>query len=571
MAKIHPKRADFKAVFKEFDGLCDSAAFSSRAADMRNFRIRADGTLEKRGGYRSAGTFSAPLRGFFQGSLGQTVLCLAVCGSSVYTYDPDTHFLDRINTLTTSSGRVCFFLYRGNLYLADGRDLRYYDKTTSKFVSAQPYIPLYGKNWHPSTLGNVNEGFNLLTNQIRIQYLNLAGNTTFRLPYFAASITGLYLDGVRTQSYSFTANTNTFSASGAGSAVSVEVCFTANLVNQSGALRAARHGTVFTGKKRETLCLWGDVTGYRIFPSTEVDSVSLAGSRVWDGDSMPLYFRESDVLPIGDGEHPVNALVPEGERLLVFNSLGTWSVTFPDTSGGAPQILPLATGIGCASTGGTVSCGGKLYVAASDGIYRVDAASGSEDALTAVSISDTVSDFFPAASLQHTILRYDRLHNELWARNTADTSGLVMVYHLSRKQWYAFDDVHADEFFDFPIGSGFLAGGMIGIFDESLNTDSNREYTAYYQSGFFGLSEPETRKRSLRVTLCADTGNASPTLKVESESTQKTLTLTGSTADSPELLDTRLSLGGFRMLRFRITAAGQARCRFYSLVFRAND
>jgi hypothetical protein len=108
------------------------------------------------------------------------------------------------------------------------------------------------------------------------------------------------------------------------------------------------------------------------------------------------------------------------------------------------------------------------------------------------------------------------------------------------------------------------------VFDENIGHDNGADIVASYQSGYFSLGHPTSKKRSLRTSLCADTNGNSPFLKIETEHTERTFELVGSDLEAPEFFDYRALMGRFRFLRFRLLVSGTKDCRFHTISFYAN-
>ena len=111
MSKINPKRAYTKEIIESFSGLgAHGASLSEAEHTPVNFRIRKDGSLEKRCGWRIYESFTqGKLRGTWQGVLKGNTLRFVVCGSTVLRINGTTRSI--ICTLPTHSGEVNFFVY----------------------------------------------------------------------------------------------------------------------------------------------------------------------------------------------------------------------------------------------------------------------------------------------------------------------------------------------------------------------------------------------------------------------------------------------------------------------------
>ncbi|MBQ3013526.1 MAG: hypothetical protein IJD75_00100, partial [Clostridia bacterium] len=158
MAKIKPKKAYVKEISDGFSGIGKASANNIRTADIRNFRILPDGSLEKRCGWRTERTLPDTLRAYWSGTLNGISHSFAACGDKVFLLYEKGRF--PVATISDTNETVQFFFHHGYLYLLDGEQIYVYNVEEELFEAANGYTPLYGYNWHPKELGEVNEPLN---------------------------------------------------------------------------------------------------------------------------------------------------------------------------------------------------------------------------------------------------------------------------------------------------------------------------------------------------------------------------------------------------------------------------
>ena len=565
MAKINPRTADEKAVFHGFGGIRQCALLSDvGASEMRNFRIRSDGSLEKRCGYTAKMSLPATIRAVWQGTISNTDLTFAVSGPSVYRLVAGQSSPSAIYFLPTSTGRANFSEYAGILYLFDGEEIYRYLPNSNTFTQAKGYAPLYGKNWHPTQLGEVNEDLNLLYPRMRIRYLNSVGSTQFVLPYTTLRIDRMEINGSQITNYSFTPQTNTFTIPATLAYGVLEVSVTlVSIFNQRSMVASASCPCLFYNFRHEDLFLYGN--GYKVFHSEPVDAAMLSESRAIYSDSDPLYLPANAVFYMGDSNHPVRAICQRGNRLLCFNDRGAWGIARDEDD--VLFAYTIEGSLGCSSFGGMTLCGESPVVVRPDGVFRISFPVSEPTACSTQCLSSEVRELLPASLLQNGILCWLPDRNELWLRDPTETEeGLLWVYNLDRREWAQYDHIPAILFFETADDiAGFgTADGLVALSDSRATTDNGQPIDAYYQSHFLSLTHPENRKRCWRVTLSAELDDSEgQTLAVETDRATVTFPLPESDPGIPLLVDHRSMNGRFRFLRFRLDSPGVAHSRFY--------
>lgn len=571
MSKIKPNRAFAAEHVNAFGGLGQSLlAADQSATHIENFRISNDGSLKKRTGYRIVRQFPYTVRAYWEGSIKSYPYIFAVAEDKIYHIDAFSGVPELIGTLGSSSGRIDFFLYEDDLYITDDDGLRVYNPATHTFPAAEPYVPLYGKGWDPVACGSLFEPFNLLTNRIRIHYANTTNQTIFRLPFFAQSIDGLYVNGKKITNYSFTAQSNIFTIHEGYTGFDVEVGITVMLDVDTKGIQTSKKAIVYPGSHHSTLCLYDGDYGYRIYCSSYVPSSSLSASRAIYPNGKKLYFKDENILLAGDTQYAIHSICQFGNRLLAYSAVGSWQITCPDDAQDTPSISVLLPTTGCTAPYSAIVCDGKPVIVNKKGVFMINIPASDSKPPELTCISNEISEHLTHSLLENCIAREDPIHNELWIRDPNDLYARIFVYNLTRKQWYIFTNFDATLFFDLPSFRGFSSANKLYALDEDLYTDNGEEITSVYQSGYFDFSHPEAKKRSLRMTVCKKTGSDPAFLKLDTEHAERTFELVGTEGDVPEVFDSRALMGRFRFLRFRILVSGKNDCRIYSLSFYAN-
>lgn len=567
MSKIRPEQAYAKKIFDGFEGLCtDTPPSGGGLRTISNFRIRENGVLEKRCGYRTYALFSAPIRGFWQGTVGKRVRCFAVSGSTVYLLQNGTQ--TDCSEILTSGGAVRFFLYSDRLFLSDGYRIYAFDEASLRFDVTDGYAPLYGRNWHPTDQGEVYEDLNLLSPKLRIHYLNTTGSTEFHLPYYAESIDTVRVDNRTVTDYSLNTAGNILTLSSAGT--TVEIAFSMALEDSEFTpLRTCTRAFTDRIDDRERLILYGSSQGNSLFCATPVDSFMLSTCKVFYPDVTPLYFTANGSVSVGTPDTPVTSLYRNHDRVLAFHKTGASSISF-DADSDRVSVYPLLRGVGCCVPGVDLTPEGDPIILNERGILQLSSTISEPDVFTLKNLSEGLTEVRELCKKADTIVFHDTVHGELWLRDPADEKGIVWVLRLSGKQWYCFEAINATLFCGIDGSPAYAdAYGDLFVFDDTLLTDSGTPIKATLETEFLSLSYPERPKRSLRVSLQAEK-RGSMHLTVESEKCSTSYAFSEKDDPIPSLIDLRTSLGRFRFVRIRITDNGWCRSQYHRLALYAN-
>ena len=572
MARIKPERSYAKEHLNHFGGIGkNNPSGSQKASDIQNLRICADGSLKKRNGYRLVRQFKAELRDYWEGYIGEKFHIFAISGNTIYSINPITDMPSVIGTLESQSEYVSFIEYGGEIYLLDTVGPRVYDTSKEQFVTVEPYVPLYGKDWDPATGGYMNEEFNLLTNSIRIHYLNTSNSTTFHLPFYADAVVGVRVNNDWVLDYSFTPYTNTVTLPAGKTGYNVEIGLHVMLDEDALNIRGARKSIVFPGKHHQTLCIYGSSPANRVFCSSYVDSYARHRCSLLYPGVKPLYFKESNMLLIGNTQYPLRSICRYGDRLLAFSRNGTWTIECPTDESDLVSMNVLLPTIGSSTERASIICNNLPLVVNLNGVHFLEIPDSDQDPPQLINISEDVKELLSYSFLTNCLARDDTLNGELWLCDpTNDADHRIFVYNYNCKQWYIFHNYNPDRFFEMKTFLGFSSKNNLYVYDETIFTDDDEPITASYQSSYFDFSHPEAKKRALRVITCANAKSSHFGMTLETERHTKAIEFYGSDHNAPDTFDCRALMGRFRFIRFQITLDGSSDCRIYSVSLYAN-
>ena len=565
MARLKSKHSALKVLSCKFGGLGKPTPLSPDGAeDMCNFRILPGGVLKTRMGYALKKHFAGDkkVRGVWQGTLKGISLLLAVVDNQIYRLDEKTMSTTLVGMIATTEGPVHFCLYLDDLYLLDGNSIYHYFAEQNDFETMEAYVPLFGYQWHPTSLGDVNEEINLLTPRLRVHYYNSSASTVFHLPYYADSVDSVRADGKAITNYTFTPKTDKITVNTATPPTVLEVGFTVNLnadIRQK--ILAAQLSFLYSHNGENRLLLWGNDA--RVFCSRNVTDYMLSSCHVIYPWTSSLYFCADDVLFLGDSAHPVSTMCPLYDTVLAFTSDRIWSLTFEK---GEVTATLAAKDIGCASPGGAIPYKNNVIAAMGSEVYRISASVARPEQLSFERLSISLEGKLPADFAEHAELFWNIADGEIWMHTPENPLGEVLVWNTENDEWYRFDNIPASFFFKLKRSIGFAQNNGIFVFDRSCSTDFDMPIAAFYRSSYFDLGTPEVPRRSTRAYLyyAGTEGDQNLLFETERQGRQFALQPSYSNADT-HLQGMRLGSHRYRFLRFTLTANASGPTEFYKL------
>lgn len=540
----------------------------SGASQMKNFRILPDGSLEKRCGFATVLQSTGKIRGYWEGSFSGVSYIFFVAGTALYRLSQSDTAPVQLSVLTASDERVTFFRFRELLCMADGYTLLCFRPETGLFTVAQGYVPLYGKNWHPTNLGAINEPRNLFCNSLRVHYINSTASQVFQLPFTASRIQSVLVGGVTVTSYTFKApsSTVTIPASYATGGDVVIAFDLDSIFSDRAAVLRAGHAAIYKDGYHETLLTYGGKSPYRVWRTAAVSDEMLAGSRRCYPSSDFLYFRAEDTFALGSAEHPVTAAIQHLDRMLVFCDTGLWVLRHPSALRDDMEVTLWQSGIGCVAADGAVLSRGVPVILSPSGVGKIGLFRSDSDICTLTVISNDLSDLLTEAVLRQSLLYWNDRENRIWVRCLDDSDGTVWITDPDGSCWIRYTGVNAVLLTDCQGSPGFgTAGGRIAKFDEALNTDDGAPFEACYVSTYLDFPASAGNQRTGELTLTANSGGSQLRLDAETERALYTAKFSGRGQEPPEFFRRRFGIGRFRFLRYRMIAPGMARVRIYAL------
>ncbi len=564
MARIKSKHSALGTLSCKFGGMNKHTPLSPVGAeDMCNFRILPNGVLRVRSGYALKKHFSSgeKVRGVWEGTLDGDFLLFAVVGNTVYHLSGDEMTETAVGTITEGEETVHFCVFEDTLYLLDGQTIWSYSASTDTFEAVEPYVPLYGYSWNPSTYGEINEEINLLTPRLRVHYYNSTGANIFTLPYYADKVEIVLADGKKTGNYSFSKGSNKITFSSPPTVV--EVGFTVSLNEELRAkILAAQMSFLYSRNGENRLLLWGKDA--RLFCSRGVTEPMMSSCHVLYPKASPLYFCKDDILFLGDNAHHISTICPLYETLLVFTSDRIWNLSF-EKEGNIQATLAMRD-IGCASLHGAIPYENGVLAAMNGGVYHITASAARTEELSLERLSLGIDEKFPVGFTDKVHLVRNFATGEVWMRNPTDTTGEVWVWNTDIEEWYRFGGIAATLFFKSNSDIGFASGSDIFLFGRSYTTDNGSAINAFYKSAYLDFGVSDSPRRSMRAFLYASPSKSGCEMLFESEQREDVYQLSTPTyATTPQLHDMRLFSHRHRFLRFTLSTAAKHTTEFYRL------
>ncbi len=498
------KTAICKAELKGFSGIDILSRRGDKivASDIRNFRILPDNSLCVREGYRLFSEFENDIRAVFTGYIEGVFTEYVLSGSSLYRVEASDGTKVLIGNIGTSSGKASIFYYIGHIYVADGYEI--YDVTSDGISEADGYTPLFGKDWDTLYMGDINEPLNLLHSRARISYIvGDIPNIFIPTLYRPASIEALYINGnlIDVSEYSISEEINGFSVSGieTGDQILVYLTFESDVVDKSKLVKNTE-AVVFGGISNSRVFMWGGEDKSTLFCSAYASKENIAESQRVYGERGALYFPANYDFRVGDGRYSVSAVSRHYDRLLIFTEGDTWMADSDSSGVESFPVMRINVESGCISSMATAKFDNEPVSVGRHKILRWRANTDELEDCNSYSISDEIEAFLPQGFFEQAIAHEDRQNEEMLFAKRHDELGRVFVYGKKNKQWYIYDGIAADSFFDAPDSVGFVFENKMYVFDRMLSEDIvsqevSHKIDAMYQTSATCFSHPFEKKR----------------------------------------------------------------------------
>ncbi|MBQ8330983.1 MAG: hypothetical protein IJX94_00610 [Clostridia bacterium] len=540
---------------------------ATHAADIVNFRIRTDGSLEKRCGYRHLAELGGTPRAWIVGSPNGTPSGYALVYNNIKKVNLSSGTITTLGKIGTSTGPACFFFYHGDLYLTDGQELYRYANST--FTPCKGYVPLFGKDWKNNEVGEIFEPKNILNQQVRITYKIADPPSGFLcVGEPIESVEAVYHNGILLSEEEYyidnqyqSVNVSTFPA--VGDRLTVYLTLQTCLSSHKNILCQATDGLLFGDADNHRLFLWGmEDHPSTVFRSVHVSERSLEESRKHYPYSDRIYFPKDFEFIVGNGQHKLQGAVKQQDRLLFFTEGEVW-MSKADASGMEEfPTVSVHPAIGCPTPKGMVLAGNDAVSVGDTTVWHWEKDANHTGGYRAISLSEPIDPTIGSEEFSHLGLFYDFHKNELWLFHP--DNGDVRICHLPSGNWYRFQGVVADRFFDGKESIGFLRGESLFLFDPTLTEDhekdgSIRPIQAIYRSGILDFGT-EKRKNLCKLILFGDLDGGTVTLQISpDECAQTDCQLSAKENEPHSILIRRLHSGRFRHASLTLTAPDSPR------------
>ncbi len=542
------------------------------ASDLINFRIREDGSLEKRPGYRLLADLGGPVRAFFTRNAEGKEIAYALVQSTLYAVDLLTGEKSVLGTVATHDGDACFFFYKSLLYLMDEKDIYIYENGT--LSPAVGYVPLIGKDWVNDYVGEPYEPKNILTRRARISYVVSESRPSIFMctgePVESVDI--VYRNGVLVdpEDYYIDEGFQTINVIGSDKGDRLEIYMTMKNGHEERRklFLTSNRSTVFGGMEDYRLFFWDCDDPSLIFCSSFVPREQVLSSARYGGNGNDIYIPVGYEFRVGAVEHRIQGCASHYERLLIFTENDTWMAS-SDVSGVSELSLSaINTEIGCAPLDGVAAVGNTPISIGRNSLYQWHQESDLPDRCNAKRMSEAIDGLFSLPDYRNSGLYYDRYRNELWFFNRE--TGVVWIRNLTCQDWFRFTGIFADQLFDAGGQVGFLREGALYVFDDTAYTDwrsdgDSAPIEAKYVGALTDFDCPDKKNLSA-LTLRGDGGGGSLFLTFSEDGEREVSypLFEGETA-SHLVLKKRLSSGRFRYGRLTLTAPNEGRPVIHSL------
>ncbi len=483
-----------------FHGIRSATAMDGvpNTVDIRNFRITADGALEKRNGYAPLHTAENEIRASIMMQFNQIPYLFLVRANRVYVVNLKTEESRLCGQIQSTSGNAHFFCNQGKLFLLCDSDIYFVNERMVQ--STVGYIPLVAKDWPNTKFGEINEPRNLLHNQARMTYVIQDPPSVYlRSPYPIQSVERVIRNDVEQTEFDdyyldLEFNTVNILRPVAGDRVTVYLTFEDDPSFPKEELYSCNKDVLFGNTDASRILLFGGKTAATVFCASYVPKEDYLASRALNTKSTPLYFPVGCDHTIGNGQFQIHGATHDRDRIIFFTEGNTWITKNVDTD--KEELSTCGTyPIGCASSDGVLQAANDPITVGQNAIYRWEASSDSD--LRAVSISKGVAPYWDKNFFSRAQLCFDPANNELWVNDKEQST--VWICQLDSENWFRYTDVPADRLIWLGDRMGFIHGPTLYQFSDDRYYDLNEAeeispIQSYYQAslGDLGSSDVKT-------------------------------------------------------------------------------
>lgn len=480
----------------------DTRLKPGEAADMRNFRITADGSLKKRPGTRTAARLgTAPVTALWSGELGGRELLCAICGKGVFIVTKGGT-PRKIGELGSAPERASIFAFDSKLWLLTGSG--YYCWDGEVFGAVEGYVPLVKLGITPTGPGELLEGINRLS-PLRMALLSPDGEgKTFALGeqgIGSIEFVRSEADGSDITGYTFNSEqgTLTFGTAPDEGVNTIRVCWRVS-ASQRESVEKMLFAELYNGTQDTRVFLYGS------------GSAAIYSGIDQSGRPRADYFPDLNEIAVGEPGTDITGMIRHHSSLVCFKRDSAWLIRHElteDAEGlttAAFYLLPVHRSLGSESPGQLQSVMNSIITlhggSALEWVSGYLTNSGGSDERSARRISGRVGDIiatFPAAD---TLMFDDNREQELYIHCGSRT--LVWSYGIDAWFQYTGLSIRSMARFDGSLYFGTDDGLLCRFGSEFYSDERDGVFSpidCYWESGSMDFDRPARYKSSHRIYL----------------------------------------------------------------------
>ncbi len=569
------KKNKTSAVFGPFGGIDTRAPHTGKptAADIVNFRLGKDGSLIKRCGYHYVCPLSDAIRAVWTGKLFGSTYILLLEGSSVIRMDSKVTERIAIGNVQQTEGQAQFCFYRDRLYLF--ADQQIYEIAENAIIPIEPYVPLIGKDWNTTYVGEIFEPRNLLTRRARIEYLveEEVFSVFFRTKWSVESIQAVYINDTLASSdryfYDDPSKSIIIQNLSAGTRIRVYLTYApSNESEMAQKLLSCSRVDVFGDSANNRLFLWDGNEKNIFFTSSYVSPESLAAAKAFYPNCLPLYFPEHSECILGDGRYDITGFVRQYDRLLIFTESDTWMLDTETLNQPHISPKPIHPLLGCATAGAYAMAENAPITVGHHDLYQWSTDTDEYSECNAHSISEPIRKLLEESFFSTARVFHYRAQGEIWFYSPTIAPS-IWIYRIADGIWYRFSDISADIFFENDNRLFFSYGSYLFVFNEDYYDDINqrnlpRAILASYTSNLLDYGTPDEKHFS-GLGISADCGGGMVRVCLLGDGLDE-INVPFYETSAHTMAYRRLNSGRFRYATLQIVAGSNQRQIIHSLV-----
>ena len=556
-----------------FEGMntqkCHSGKESS--AYIENFRIKSDGSLEKRYGYKHVASLGNEIIiELWSGEIEGVKKCfLATDLRKIYSLNMETGELHHIGSFPESSHPAAFFFYQGALYFKNSRSN--YKITDTAIINMPGYVPLIGKDWGTSYPGELHESINIMHKTIRISY-KVPELHTSMLPtlYPISSVIALYKNGslMDSSKYFIDERFNTINVTELDTGDEFVALLDMKSYNpNTDMFRISKKASVYGEINDTSIYLLGSPRKNLIPVSRFVSKEDDEACNSIATDYGNIYFPLDDMLTVGDGAYKSTAVVKLYDRLVIFNKKEAWMADSAALNGEKIASINISREEGCNMINACAVVNDVPYTVSNNAVLKWSIDTNDPNKSKIESITKGISEYLSPEFFEGAMLYYHSANNELWLYNK-DVGNTAYVYNLDNKSWVAVSNITPHVLFEYGDDLCFYDMNNIYRFSKELDEDTKSDgsihpITARFESGILSFGSTDTKRLSTGKVI-GDLMGGSLNMELMCD-TGETVSLPIETDNEHSVVVRRLNSGRFRNLKFSFSCNGKAGMTVHSL------